>query len=151
MFPVGTVVYHTTSKRSGTVLECDGDTVYVVQHNGVELEFAARELSVTPPGTRKPDVYAAPSRTLTMSDIAPEHQEVLSIIPAMTLQAVAALFERRPGAGKFSALNVAQKLNFIAETTAVPYRTMRAFRDRPGTLKLMMGKGLADSQRKSGR
>ena len=49
-----------------------------------------------------------------------------------------------------SALDVAKKLNFIAEVTAVPYRTMQEFGDRPGELRLMMGKGLADSQRRSG-
>jgi hypothetical protein len=68
-------------------------------------------------------------------------------VPVRTLQAVAALFERRPGAGKFSALNVAEKLNVIAEITAVPYRTMREYSDRPGELGLLMGKGLADSRK----
>jgi hypothetical protein len=44
---------------------------------------------------------------------------------------------------------VAGKLNMIAEITAVPYRTMRVYRDRPGELGLLMGKGLADSQKAS--
>ena len=35
----------------------------------------------------------------------------------------------------------------IAEITAVPYRTMREYRDRPGELGLLMGKGLADSRK----
>ncbi|MBR0663592.1 hypothetical protein GXW71_04400 [Roseomonas hellenica] len=34
----------------------------------------------------------------------------------------------------------------IAEITAIPYRTMRSYSDRPGELGLMMGKGLADAQ-----
>ena len=33
----------------------------------------------------------------------------------------------------------------IAEVTAVPYRTMKEFSDRPGTLGLMMGRGLSVS------
>jgi hypothetical protein len=72
---------------------------------------------------------------------------VLGIVPERTLQAVAALFERRPNAGKFSALDAAKKLNVIAEITAVPYRTMREYSDRPGELGLLMGKGLADSRK----
>ena len=72
---------------------------------------------------------------------------MLGIVPARTLQAVAALFERKPRAGKFSALAVAEKLNVIAEITAVPYRTMREYSDRPGELGLLMGKGLADSSK----
>jgi hypothetical protein len=72
---------------------------------------------------------------------------VLDLVPVRTLQAVAALFERRPGARKFGALDVAEKLNVIAEITAVPYRTMREYSDRPGELGLLMGKGLADSRK----
>ena len=72
---------------------------------------------------------------------------MLNIVPVRTLQAVAALFERKPRAGKFSALDVAEKLNVIAEITAVPYRTMREYSDRPGELGLLMGKGIADSRK----
>ena len=60
-------------------------------------------------------------------------------------ESVASLFERKPHAGRFSALDIAQKLNYIAEVTAVPYRTMKEFSDRPGTLGLMMGRGLSVS------
>ncbi|MFL5284831.1 MAG: hypothetical protein ACJ8AW_28620 [Rhodopila sp.] len=52
------------------------------------------------------------------------------------------------GPGKFSALGVAEKLNVIAKVTAVPYRTMQEYSDRPGELLLLMGKGLADSSRR---
>jgi len=40
---------------------------------------------------------------------------------------------------------VAQKLNFIAEVTAVPYRTMKEHSGSPGDLGLMMARGLAIS------
>ena len=161
MFSVGQRVWHRHSQRSGTVLECDGDRVFIMQDNGVELDFQANDLIATPPaGGKVPGVgqknsgeatrsvaYVMPNRTLISGDIAPEHVRVLSIVPARTLQAVAAIFERRPGAGKFSALDVAGKLNVIAEITAVPYRTMREYSDRPGELGLPMGKGLAESQK----
>ncbi len=68
---------------------------------------------------------------------------MLAIIPPRTIQAVAELFQRRPGAGRFSVLDVAQKINFIADVTEVPYRTMKEFSDQPGTLSLKMGRGLA--------
>jgi hypothetical protein len=72
---------------------------------------------------------------------------VLNVIPVRTLQAVATLFERRQGAGKFSALDTAGKLNVVTDITEVPFRTMQAYSDRPGELGLLMGKGLADSSK----
>jgi hypothetical protein len=161
MFLVGQRVWHRDGQHSGTVLECDGDRVFIAQDNGVELDFRASDLTLTPPpgakafGTKLKDhrqatrsaAYVVPSRTLTSGDITPEHVRVLGIVPVRTLQAVAALFERRPRAGKFSALGVAEKLNVIAEITAVPYRTMREYSDRPGELGLLMGKGLAESRK----
>ncbi len=56
------------------------------------------------------------------------------------------MFEARPDAGKFSALDLAGKLNVVAEITAVPYHTMRQYTDRSGELGLLMGKGLADNR-----
>jgi len=145
MFSVGQIVYHRTGKHSGKVLECDGNTVYLVQANGVEIEFQIGELTATPPPekTRAAAAVDNLSRVLTMNDITPEHHKILALIPQRTLHSVAALFERQPKAGRFSALDVAQKLNFIAEVTAVPYRTMREFSDRPSTLGLMMGRGIS--------
>ena len=180
MFSVGQMVWHRDGRRSGTVLECDGDRIYIAQDNGVELDFPARDLMAAPPaetraasprpelavpsarlGSRpSPGVpqqdkrdalrratQAVPSRTLTAADITEEHVRVLRAVPTRTVQAVAAIFERRPGAGKFSALDVAAKINAIAAITSVPYRMMRQYSDSPGELGLMMGKGLADSQK----
>jgi hypothetical protein len=162
MFSVGQRVWHRNGQRSGTVLERDGDRVFIAQDNGVELDFRASDLTATPPpgakaasGAKLKDsrevtrsvAYVMPSRTLTSGDITPEHVRVLGIVPVRTLQAVAALFERRPRARKFSALGVAEKLNVIVEITAVPYRTMREYSDRPGELGLIMGKGLAESRK----
>ncbi len=149
MFSVGQMLYHRTRNTSGKVLECDGDTVYLVQENGVEIEFRTADLTATPPRGKGPTAAtpaaAVPSRVLTSNDITAEHRKVLSIIPPRTLQSVTALFERRPRAGRFSALDVAQKINFIAEVTAVPYRTMKEFSDRPSELGLMMARGLSIS------
>jgi hypothetical protein len=147
MFAVGQMVYHKTGKHSGRVLECDGDTVYFVQTNGVEMDFRSGELTDTPPREKSPERAVADklSRVLSIDDITPQHHKVLAIIPQRTIQSVALLFERKPKSGRFSALDVAQKLNFIAEVTAVPYRTMKEFSDRPGILGLMMARGLSIS------
>jgi hypothetical protein len=155
MFKVGQTVYHRDGKRSGTVLECDGDIVFIEQANGAELDFPVGQLSATPPADAKPssaapEGYAMVDRKLTAADVTPEHIRVLGLVPVRTVQAVAALFERKPGAGRFGALDAAAKLNFIAEVTCVPYRTMREYADRPGEMGLLMGKGLADSQRRAG-
>jgi hypothetical protein len=145
MFSVGQIVYQRTGRHRGKVLECDGDTVYLVQENGVEIEFRSDELTATPPVEKSR--LSAPTdtlaRTLTMNDVTDEHRKVLACIPQRTLQTIASLFERRAKAGRFSVLDVAQKLNFIAEVTAVPYRTMTQFSDQPGTLGLMMARELS--------
>jgi hypothetical protein len=160
MFSVGQRVWHRDGKRSGKVLECDGDRVFIEQDNGAELDFRASDLTATPPASAAPAIatsrdsgaaagwgaHGQPHRPLIAADITPEHLRVLGLIPPRTLQAVAALYEARPGSRKFGALDAAAKLNLIAEITAVPYRTMREYRDRPGELGLLMGKGLADSQ-----
>ena len=158
MFSAGQRVWSRNGKHSGTVLECDGDRVYIAQGNGAELDFRASDLTATAPSgetsSAAPRERGAPSlapkvvpdRTLTPRDITPEHVRVLGAVPVRTLRAVADLFERNPKAGKFSALDVAGKLNTITEITAVPYRTMRQYSDRPGELGLVMGKGLADSR-----
>jgi len=160
MFSVGQRVWHRDGKRSGKVLDCEGDRVFIEQDNGAELDFPASQLTATPPASaRMPGAgpkdgsptareagYVMPNRTLIAADITPEHARVLGIVPVRTVQAVAALYERKPGARKFTALDVAGKLNVIADITAVPYRTMREYSDRPGELGLLMGKGLADSQ-----
>lgn len=166
MFSVGQRVWHRDGQRSGKVVEIEGDRVYIDQDNGAELDFRAADLTANPPrGAKQPGIrapqdaagaapaaaakpgYVMPNRTLIAADITPEHVRVLGLIPVRTVQAVALVYEKRPGAGRFSALDVARKLNVIAEVTAVPYRTMREYSDRPGELGLLMGKGLADSQR----
>jgi hypothetical protein len=161
MFSVGQRVWHRGGQRSGTVLDLDGDRVFIEQDNGAELDFPASELSATPPAGAKasggelknamqagsPAANRFPSRALQAGDITPEHTRVLDIVPVRMLQAVASVFERRSKTQKFSALDVAGKLNVITEITAVPYRTMHQYCDRPGELGLLMGKGLADSRK----
>jgi hypothetical protein len=176
MFSVGQRVWHRDGKRSGTVLECDDDHVYIEQDNGAELDFRASDLTATPPsgpppqaagvgvahvqitrpqsrsrppetrGPAGPGTHVVAPRALTAADITPEHARVLATVPPRTIQAIAALFELRPGVGKFSALDVAQKLNVITELTAIPYRVMRQYIGSPGELGLVMGKGIADSR-----
>jgi hypothetical protein len=147
MFAVGQVVYQKSGKHSGKVVECDGATVYLTLANGVEMDFQDHELTAVPPPGKvpAPALSVVPSRVLSAGDIAPEHHKVLSVIPQRTMQSVTALYERRPQAGRFSALDVAQKLNFIATATGVPYRMMKEYSDRPGELGLIMGRGLAAS------
>jgi hypothetical protein len=145
MFRPGQTVYQKTGKLSGKVLEVDGDTVYLLQPNGVEIELRLAELTTTPPPTKTPEAETAArlTRVLTDADIAPEHKKVLETVPKRTLQTVAAMYEKRPGAGRFSALSVARKINYITEVTGVPYRTMKEYSDRPGEMGLLMGRGLS--------
>jgi len=143
MFSVGQRVWHRGGPRSGTVLECDVDQVFIEQDNGADLEYPASELIATPPAAEKVSAelktiaqagssaaYRLPSHFLKYGDITADHMRVLGMVPVHMLQAVASVFARRSGAGKFGALDVAGKLNVITEITAVPYRTMREYCDR---------------------
>lgn len=173
MFAVGQMVFHTSGSHSGRVVDTDGDTIYLLQANGVEINFPIRDLTATPPGndatedavpgTRSGAGFRLPAdrrgvatpvvvapRTLTMNDVTEEHRKVLAVIPKRTLESVAILHDRQPGAGRFSALDVAQKLNFIAKVSEIPYRTMKEHADRPGTLGLMMGRGISVRLRPQG-
>ncbi len=156
MFSVGQRVWHRGTARGFTVLECDGDRVYLVQDNGAEIDFLARDLTAVAPegggalaatAHERAKSAARPGtvRTLTARDITPDHVRVLAAIPVRTLQAVAARYESRSAGVRFSALDTAAKLNFVTSVTAVPYLTMKAYSDRPGELGLLMGKGLSDS------
>jgi hypothetical protein len=154
MFAVGQKVWRRTGGNGFTVLECYGDRVCVQQDNGAETDFAARDLTGEPPiassapaaSTQEArGARAIPARMLTPRDITAEHGKVLGLIPVRTLQAVAALYERGIGAGRFSALDVAGKLNVVTAITGVAYPMMHRYSDRPGELGLLMGKGLADS------
>jgi hypothetical protein len=153
MFSPGQKVWHRNGQRSGTVLECDGDRVYLAQDNGVEIDFPASDLTATPPTNASPAAVAIaahtaiPTRTLTPRDITPEHERVLATIPSRTLQAIAAVFDRTPKRVKFNAMDTAGKLNAVTVISAVPYRIMRQYLGRPGELGLLMGKGLADSSK----
>ena len=156
MFSVGQKVWHRSGQRSGVVLELDDGIAYIAQENGAELDFPVGELSATPPVLSQTvgeqlrtkvaagPGYKAPAPSLNARDITPDHVRVLAVVPQRTLRAVAGVYERKAAAQRFSALDVAQKLNVIAEITGVPYRTMREYSDRPGELGLLMGKGLAE-------
>ncbi|MFL5284830.1 MAG: hypothetical protein ACJ8AW_28615 [Rhodopila sp.] len=95
MFSAGQRVWHRDGQRSGTVLECDQDRVFIVQDNGAEVDFRANDLTATPPpgakasgaGVKSSRIaprsasYVVPTRTLSAGDITPEHVRVLSIVP----------------------------------------------------------------------
>jgi len=159
MFSIGQRVWHRDGTRSGKVVEVEGDRVFIEQDNGAELDFRARDLTPTPPvqaraaaapqktGGAEGNGYLQPHRKLIAADITPEHGRVLGLVPQRTVQAVAAIYEKRNPGRRFGGLDVAGRLNVIAEITAVPYRTMREYADRPGEMGLVMGKGLADSQK----
>jgi len=153
MFAPGQKVWHRRNQRSGTVQECDGSRVYIVQENGVELDFDASDLTATPSRPIERGQIApssgqdVPVRKLTPRDITSEHERVLASVPVRTLQAIATLFDRQSKGAKFSALDLAGKLNAITDITALPYRTMRQHVGSPGEMGMLMGKGIADRQK----
>ena len=156
MFKPGQKVWHVDGTRSGVVLDCEGGRVYIEQDNGAELDLPEADVTGKAPDpnsrANKPtdnrgmpkSANAFPPRPLLSSDITSEHIRVLHIIPVRTVQAIAALYDRATNGAKFNTLAHAAKLNVIAEFSAVPFRVMQEYRDRPGELGLLMGKGIAD-------
>ena len=84
MFSVGQKVWHRRGQPSGTVLECDGDRVYLQQDNGAEVDFPAADLCATPPEKAVPHIahskegHVVPNRVITRRDITPESHDECS-------------------------------------------------------------------------
>ena len=125
--------------RSGIVLECDGNQVYIEQDNGAESWISrATDLTAEPPanaaakatdsrGMAKPPHARNP--VCARSQCATSRRTMCGCwvrSRCVRLQAVAAVVRAQgPAPGGSVALDTAGKLNVIAEITAVPYRTMQ--------------------------
>ena len=140
-FSVGQTLYinpESTARSSSAMA-----TGSISHDNGVEMDF---QQTNSPRPTAGQNPAPPPAGSLTNAHPGRHHPRTPQgpgHLPQRTLQSVASLYERQPKAGRFSALDPARKINFIASVTGVPYRTIKEFSDRPGELGLVMGRGLS--------
>ena len=156
MFKVGDTVRNVTVNVVGEIVEIDGDTVYLEQPNGAEVDFPASALVLE-------SAFQAQHDSSVRDDAASHKNDriydtvVASLYPAILEmgQLVHSQIRRVPGVAvkSWESLSALQKLNAISEATDVP---VKAWIDssRPsakpsiGTLQLSV---LAARGKKAGR
>ena len=106
---------HKTRNVTGNVLEVDGDTVYLEATNGVEMQFAARELELDAPSPAATQA-AAVAASADASDA-----ELLARIPESVVGQAAVRFARDPGSRRHGWVDASarEKLDWVAKTTGL--------------------------------
>lgn len=134
MFKVGDTVRNVAANIVGVVVETDGDTVYLEQSNGCEVDYAASALVLEAEFQAKHDSSArgdAGSR---------ENDAIYDAVVSSLYPAVIEIGQRRhasvkpiPGvkAKSWEELSSLQKLNVISEATEVPVKNWMDS-NRPG-------------------
>ena len=126
MFKVGDTVRNVAANVVGVVVETDGDTVYLEQSNGCEVDFVASALVLENEFQGKHD-------TSVRADAGShENDEVYNAVIGNLYPTIVemgqhfyAQVKRIPGvaAKSWDALSALQKLNVISEATKVPVKT----------------------------
>jgi len=126
MFKVGDTVRNVAANVVGVVVETDGDTVYLEQPNGCEVNFVASALVLE-------NEFQAKHDTSVRDDIGSHENDAVysavmsNLYPATVEigQLYHAQVKRIPGVApkSWNALSSLQKLNVISEATGVPVKT----------------------------
>ncbi len=126
MFKVGDTVRNVAANVVGVVVETDGETVYLEQSNGCEVDFAASALVLE-------NEYQARHDTLVRDDAGSHENDAVydavmsNLYPAVVElgQAFHARAKPVPGVAPkpWSALSPLQRLNVISEATQVSVKT----------------------------
>jgi len=125
MFKVGDIVRNVAANVVGAVVETDGDTVYLEQSNGCEVDFVASALVLETAFQAKHDTF------VRADSGSHEHDEIYDAVmrklyPAVVKlgQASHAQVKRIPGVvpQTWDALSSLQKLNAISEATEIPVK-----------------------------
>jgi hypothetical protein len=156
MFKVGDTVRNVALNVVGEIVEIDGDTVYLEQSNGAEVDFAASALVLENEFQAQHDLSVRDDAASHTNDKI--YDAVLgSLYPAIIQmgQFAHSQIKRVPGVAesKWESLSSLQKLNAISEATEIPIKTW-IDSSRPsakpsiGTLQLSV---LAAAGKKAGR
>jgi hypothetical protein len=134
MFKVGDVVRNVAANVTGVVVEVDGDTVYLEQPNGAEVDFAASVLVL------ESDYQAKHDRSVRDDPELRANNAVYDAVLENLYPAVVALGQQRHAQAErvsgiaptsWDALSALQKLNLISEATDVPVKAW-VDANRPG-------------------
>ncbi len=125
MFKVGDTVRNVSRNVVGTVVEVDGDTVYIEQENGAEVDFEASALVLEDQFQARHDTSVQDDASARVND--PVYDAVLAnLYPAVIEigQRAHANAERIAGVAPrvWDDLSSLQKLNAISEATNVPVK-----------------------------
>jgi hypothetical protein len=125
MFRVGDTVRNVAADVVGVVVEIDGDTVYLEQANGCEVDFAASALVLESAFQAKHDRSVREDAGSRESD-AVYDAVVRNLYPAIVemAQRAHARAKRVPGvaARSWESLSALQKLNAVSDATRVPVK-----------------------------
>ena len=125
MFKVGDTVRHVGRNVVGIVVETDGDTVYIEQSNGAEVDFAASALVLESEFQARHDTAVRDDAGSREFD-ATYDAVIGNLYPAVIAlgQRHHARAERIPGvsATSWDALSSLQKLNAISAATDLPVK-----------------------------
>ncbi len=125
MFKVGDTVRNVSRNVVGTVLEIDGDTVYIEQENGAEVDFEASALVLEDQFQARHDTSVQDDASARAND--PVYDAVLAnLYPAVIEIGQRAHANVPPVPGvtpkRWDDLSSLQKLNAISEATNVPVK-----------------------------
>ncbi len=125
MFKVGDIVRNVSRNVVGTVVEVDGDTVYIEQENGAEVDFEASALVLEDQFQARHDTSVQDDASARAND--PVYDAVLAnLYPAVIEIGQRAHANVPPVPGvtpkRWDELSSLQKLNAISEATNVPVK-----------------------------
>ena len=126
MFKVGDTVRNVAANVAGVVVEVDGDTVYLEQSNGCEVDFAASALVLETEFQAKHDTSVRGDAGSRAND-AVYDAVMANLYPAVVRLGQLCHARVKPVAGVapkgWDDLGALQKLNAISEATEVPVKT----------------------------
>ncbi len=126
MFKVGDTVRNVAANVVGVVVETDGDTVYLEQSNGCEVDFVASALVLEGEFRAKHDTSVRDDAASHENDAV--YDAVMSnLYPVIVEMGRLSLAQVKPIPGivpkSWDALSSLQKLNAISGATEVPVKT----------------------------
>jgi hypothetical protein len=134
MFKVGDTVRNVARNVVGVVIETDGETVYLEQSNGAEVDFAASALVLENEFQERHDTSVGEDEASHKND--PVYDTVLAnLYPNIVDMGRIAHVQAKPVPGvaakSWETLSSLQKLNAISSATEVPVKTWIES-DQPG-------------------
>ena len=126
MFKIGDMVRNVPGNIVGVVVDTDGETVYLEQSNGVEVDFSASALVL------ESAFQAQHDKSVRDDAVSHENDAVYNAVTSNLYPAIVkmgqlshAQVKRVPGVAhkSWDALSSLQKLNAISEATEVPVKT----------------------------